>query len=222
MAEGFSAVVEAVALALLEAESLDETVPLDILDQKAIEVPGGFADPFPDFAGTLGIEIADDDEQWDRKEDEPCEDRIGDEEHDGNADDGDEGASTQLGSIEEGALDGHDILNDAGGDFAGFTLIVEGDGEAEELLVEVAPHVEEDALFEGIVAEDTQAVKDFAPEVEEDDTSDAIEEGLGRALVFDIGEDPFDGFGDGDDEQGHADGQQLHEAEEPWITEEIL
>ena len=172
-AQVLSAPLESGGLAALESEGVDQAVALDVFDEEAVELSCAVAHAFPDFPGAPGVEDSCGEEDGDGKEDEPGEEGLHVEERGCDHDDSDERGGALLGAVEEGALDGGDIFNDAGRNFAAFTLVVKGNGQAEELGMEVAPHLEEHALLEGVIDSDAQPVEQLAARVKGGNEGDA-------------------------------------------------
>ena len=220
-AEGLGLVQEAAALVVLEAESLDEAVALDVFDEEAVQVGGGFADVFPEFVGIAGVGDAPEVENGQGEKRAGGEEGVFIPEHDADADESEDGTQALVGAVEEDAFDVGDVVDDAGGDFAGLALVVKGHGELKQAGMDVAAEVDEDFLLEGVVDADAEAVEALAHAEENGDEGDACAELGAGAVGEDVLEDVLDLVGDGDEREGGHDREEQHEQKEPAITQEI-
>ncbi len=203
------------------AEGSNEPVPLNVLNEEGVEVSSGAADGFPDFTGPPGVKIATDHEDGDGEEYKNGEQGLLDKEDDGDAEDDENGTNPDFGAIEEGVLHVGNVLDHPGADLTTFASVVKTDGQAQELIVKVLPHVVEDFLLEGVVYIDAQTVKDLAQKVEKHDDADAGGEFPGSSHVFEAIDDLSNLQGDENGRENHEDSKTDGNAEQIWVAKEI-
>jgi len=85
--------------------------------------------------------------------------------------------------------------------------------------MDIAPHFEEDALFQGIIDPDTQAIEERGPEVESGDEENTVEERVGRTGFLNTGEDVLDDPWNRDFQTDHKDGKEERAGKEARIAE---
>lgn len=208
--EGFeklSEPLEAGTFTVLQAKGLDQAVALDVLDEQAVEFSAGFADPLPDSAGTLCVDKPSGDENGNREKNEGGEQWIENEEEGRHSNDGEDRLGSDLGSVQQGPLDIGHILDHPRRNVATLALIKKRNRQVEELLVDIASHLQEDALFEGVVDHDAQAVADRTAKVERRNDGNPAPELVEGGLRFDFSQHTAHRPRHRDLQANHADGK---------------
>ena len=120
-----------------------------------------------------------------------------------------------LGAVNEQALHGVHVLDDAGHEVAGRALVEPADGEALEAGVNIAAEVEDDLLLQLVVKADADAGEEFAEEKGADEQAHHGREAVGVLLGDDLVNDVLGelGIGErgGEREEREADGAERHE-----------
>ena len=140
-------------------------------------------------------------------------------------DDLEHGDDALFDAIDEDALDGVDILEDAGHEVARRAVVKPAQRETLDVGIKVAAQVENDALLEDVVDVDAQGVEQLLEKEDAEAPQGQGRDASGVTAVADLVDHPLRQPGENDDGEGaehgakhHARGQRgvaFHVAEDP-------
>ncbi len=214
-AEVFRAGSEAGVLVALAAEGLDLTDALEVVHEQGVHRARGLALDAVAMVGGEGIPECATDQEGQGDERDTGQHGVGAEENRQHADNAQDGDGALLGAVNEQALHGVHVLDDAGHEVARGALVEPADGEALQAGIDVAAEIEDDLLLQLVVEADAEAGEEFPQEKGTDERGHDRGEAAGVLLRDDLVNDVLGelgvGEGGGEGEQGEGDGAERHE-----------